>query len=172
MRLSALLFTLGALGAGCTTGTRSVCVLPYEVITPDPRCEYLSQAVPEFLTNELSRTPLIEVQDPQEANLRIESLRNRWSLRDYSRLDTVGLRLGTDYFILGSITRLEDRFILESRLFSVYRGRVVPGTAFRRTCQTEQGILQEIPGIAGELRHQILMRTPAAAAAQNRSPAQ
>lgn len=66
MHLSAPLCALCALALGCTHATRSVCVLPYEVISADPRCEYLSEAIPEFLTNELSRTPMIEVQDPQE----------------------------------------------------------------------------------------------------------
>lgn len=163
MRLSAPLCALSALALGCTHATRSVCVLPYEVISADPRCEYLSEAIPEFLTNELSRTPMIEVQDPQEGHLRITTLRSRWALRDYSRLDTVGRQLGTDYFVLGSVTRLEGRYVLESRLFSVHSGRVVPGSAFRRTCADESDILRQVPEMAAELRHQILVRTPAAA---------
>ena len=56
------------------------------------------------------------------------------------------------------MTRIDDEFVIESRLFSVMRGHVVPGTAFRETCASESDILGEVKTIAERLRFQIEAR--------------
>ncbi|MBN1477037.1 hypothetical protein JXA47_09800 [Candidatus Sumerlaeota bacterium] len=161
MRLSLVALILSGLATGCFLGpTRSVCVLDYQVISAGPEHTHLARAIPEFLTHELSQNPRLEVQDPQDVDRYLSDLEQRWTVRDHSRLQGLGMALGSDYFVLGSVTSLGPRFVVESRLFSIERGAIVPGTAFRRICQDEQDILMQIESIAEQLRHQILARTP------------
>lgn len=147
--------------AGCATSPRTtVCVLDYEIISADQEYSYLAKAIPEFLTTELSSTPQLRVQDPQDVE---RYLTRRWTWQDTTRLRRLGRALGTDYFILGSVTRLGDSFVIESRLFSVDRGHVVPGTAFRETCRAEEDILVQVRSISDRLRYQIVARAEARA---------
>jgi TolB-like protein len=157
MRRTALALSLIPLGlTGCvTTSPHSVCVLEYEIITPEPEYRYLAKAIPEFITNELANTAELRVQDPQDVERYIS---RRWTVRDTTRLRRLGKALGTEYFILGSVTRLGENFVIESRLFSVNRGHIVPGTAFRETCRSEQDILVQARSIADRLRYQIVAR--------------
>ena len=159
MRLTLAVLALAVLTMGCVHQVRTVCVLDYQIIAAEPDIGHLARAIPEFLTNELTNTPRMRVQDPQDVDRFMSDLEQRWTLRNHSRLQGLGRSLGTDYFILGSVTRLGENFVIESRLFSVQRGHVVPGTAFRETCLDEQDILVQVRSIAEQLRYQILART-------------
>jgi TolB-like protein len=140
---------------GCAVNNHTVCALSYDVIAPEAECKHLARAIPEFLTHELSSTAEIRVQDPQDAE---RYLARRWAPPETWRLRRLGRALGADYLILGSVTKLEDQFIIESRLFSVARGHVVPGTAHRETCQSESEIPEHVEAIADHMRYQILAR--------------
>jgi TolB-like protein len=146
---------------GCATPSeRVVCVLDFKVITPHDDQSHLARAIPEFITSELAQTPRVLVQDPQDVDRYVTHRGKSWMLSDFGRLRGLGRSLGTDYFILGSVTRLGENFVIESRLFSVERGHVVPGTTFRQTCTSEDAILVQVGTLAEQLRYQILARTP------------
>ncbi len=148
---------------GCAPQTRIVCVLDYEIIAPGSEYQYLARAIPEFLTNELAKTARMRVQDPQDVDRFISNREQRWVIRSPARLKRLGRSPGSDYFILGSVTRLGDNFVIESRLFSVERGHVVPGTAVREICRSEREILARVRLIADRMRYQVLARSPTAA---------
>ena len=144
---------------GCVYQPRSVCVLDFQIITADSEYTHLSRAIPEFLTTELANTPNLRVREPQDVDRLLSTTRQRWTLRDHSRLRGLGRALHTDYLLLGSVTRLGENFVIESRLYSVARGHVVPGTAVRETCRSEQDILVQVRSIAEQLRYQIVARS-------------
>jgi TolB-like protein len=134
--------------------------MDFQVISAEPGYDHLAEAIPEFLTDELTRTSGMRLKDPQDLNRYLTNVEQRWTLRDHARLRSVGEAMGTDYFILGSVTRLGDNFVIESRLFSVPQGHVVPGTAFRETCSSVHDILPQVRVLADQLEYQILARTP------------
>lgn len=159
--VSALSLALCALALGCARSPeRYVCVMDFQVISPDAGYEHLAEAIPEFLTDELTRTAHMRIKDPQDLNRYLTNVEQRWTLRDHARLRSLGNAMGTDYFVLGSVTRLGDEFVIESRLFSVPGGHVVPGTAFRETCGSVHDILPQVQILADHLEYQILARTP------------
>lgn len=143
---------------GCATGPRSVCVLDYRIISGEPEYSHLARAIPEFITTELANTPNVRVREPQDVDRYLSE--HRWSIWDHTRLQGLGRALHADYFILGSVTKLGGNFVIESRLYSVRQGHVVPGTAVRETCRSEQDILVEVRSIAEQMRYQIVARTP------------
>jgi len=160
MRLALPLLALSVLLVSCARHTSTVCVLDYQIISAEDDYRFLSRAIPEFLTSELAGSQRLYVRDPQDVDRLMNDLEQRWTLRDHTRLKNLGRRLNADYFILGSVTRLGERFVIESRLFSVKRGHVVPGTAMRETCDSEREILTQVRSVAERMRFQILARTP------------
>ena len=126
------------LALGCVRAPeRQVCVMDFQVISADDEFDHLAEAIPEFLTAELTRTSRMRLRDPQDLARYLTGLERGWSMWDHPRLKRIGEALGTDYLVLGSVTRLGENFVIESRLFSVPKGHVVPGTAFRETCASE-----------------------------------
>lgn len=136
--------------AGCVARPCSVYVMNFEVIAKEPEYQYLGKVVSELLTHELANTPEFSVLDPQE---RSGLQRKDWPLKKIGRV------LRADYLIMGSITHLDETFVLEGRLFSVDRGHVVPGTTVKQICRTEEEIPYNVARLAEQLRYQIQARS-------------
>ena len=66
--------------------------------------------------------------------------------------------MDADYLVAGSVSRLDEEFIIVVRLFSVRKGLVVPGSAIQQSCHNEEEIYPRTEAIALHLKDQILRR--------------
>ena len=81
-----------------------------------------------------------------------------------------GRQAGVDYVIAGSISKLNDNYILNARLLSMTTGQIVPGSSVTRSCDREEDLYPLAQAVArvlaGDL--QVLSERYEAWIAQNR----
>ena len=116
--------------------THRVAVVDFENLTGDPECDHLERALGEYLTTYLANSGVILLRDRQDIFLNFEEIEGSDSEAErFSRLQTMGEKVGATLIVVGSISRLEEKyFILNARLFSVQHGEVIPGSAVTVSC--------------------------------------
>ena len=78
----------------------------------------------------------------------------------HERWREIGQKLNADYFITGSVSMLENNFIMTARLYSVTTGKVVPGSAKTVSCSRAAELYPQARILAKSLIYQIESRQP------------
>jgi TolB-like protein len=155
-RLAFIAFFLACslLASGCSrTVPRRVAVLNFENATGDERLNYLENALPEYLIASLSNgqeSVMLERQMPRLATGKPAEKAPRhakeWLARNARR---------ANYFIAGSISRLERNYILTARLCNAKTSEILTGSAVTEACISEQQIYNRMLTIAQKLAVQL-----------------
>lgn len=140
------------LSSACQVAGRHVAVMDFENNTGEKRYDYLESAIPEYVTADLANRQdltLLERQDVQRYLAEIDF--DLQDLRRLSRWQTLGRRVGADYLVAGSVSRLQNNFILTARIFDVRRGRIVSGSSIVGTCVFESQLFDRANHIAAQI---------------------
>ena len=97
-----------------TSSVRSLAVMPFENHTQNPDWEYLSQAIPETVSTELSRLPGVKV------SIRSSPFRYKGKALDFLEIDIqeVANNLGVVAIMTGRITQRGDKTVLSVQLIN------------------------------------------------------
>jgi outer membrane protein insertion porin family len=93
--------------------TPKVAILPFTIHGPK-ELNYLVQEIPKVLGQYLQQEGALMVSPPAEFNLKS----NQYS-RDNASLRLLGQKIGVDFIIYGSLTRITNRFSLDATLINV-----------------------------------------------------
>lgn len=170
-----LLVVAGAvLAIGCQSATprpRRVAVMEFEIAIPGGDNQQHARNVPELLTASLSQDKRVGVVERYDVQQGLAALGPGTGPQ---RLQQLGRRLNADYLVEGSLTKLEENFVLNARLFSVATGETVPGTSYFKTFQREEDLYPGIQSVSRFMAHQVAgydQRVKLAEKAQAESPA-
>ena len=152
-RCAALAVSVLAL-AGCASQPlirdRFVVVMDFDNTLTDPKYKDLSRSLAEMMTAALINSPrvaVVERQDIRDIFARGAHSPERWY--------DIGRDAGVDYVIAGSISRLEENFILNARLLSVTTGRIIKGSSVERFCRREEDLYPVIQAMSGVMAYDI-----------------
>ena len=67
----------------------------------------------------------------------------------------MGRRMGVNYLVAGSVTRLDGTFVVNARLVSTATGEIVPGTSTFRYCPREADLYPAMQSISRFMSYQI-----------------
>jgi len=148
---------------GCTHyGPPRVAVMDFENATATPEYRALSVTVSELLTNMMANTNdrfVLYVVDRQDVNRFLGArYRNNPQHLRYDRWKEIGNRLDVDYFVSGAVSRLQDNFIINGRLYSVATGQVVPGSGKQVAVSRIEDVYPATEALAKYLTYQIQRR--------------
>ncbi len=102
---------------------RTVAVLPFESISPDPADAYLAQGMPEMILNRLSRiSGLIVIARNSSFSLPAKNIDSK----------EIGRRLNSGYLVGGSVQREVDRLRVAVQLVNSSTGTVIWASHFDR----------------------------------------
>lgn len=143
--LSLLLFASLALSA-CQGYYRNVptrvAVLNFENATGSENYDFLETAIAEYIITDLSRYPKPLMLERQDARLYGDNIpgqdgksKKKWLAQSIKK---------AHYFIAGSVSRLENNFIITARICNAYTGQVLPGTSVTQTCIHEYQIYDRV----------------------------
>lgn len=146
---------LAAVGCARYEGPRRVAVIDFENTVADPQLTHLSQTMAEYLTASLVNDSRIVVVERRE----VTAAEGKGSLVAFlmgnpSKLKRLGKRIGADYIVVGSVSRLEENFVLTARLFSVATGTVVPGTSASKSCRREEDLYPLVESLSRFIAYQ------------------
>lgn len=131
---------------------RRVAVMEFEIAIPGGDDQHHAKTVPELLTASLSndkRIGVVERFDVQQGMAAIDPG------RDPQKLQKLGRQLSADYLVEGSLSKLEDNYILNARLFSVATGETVPGTSYFKSFQREEDLYPSIQSVSRFMAYQV-----------------
>lgn len=152
-RFSLLLPALVSLiPVGCVVSPTRAVVMDFEVLANDNSLNHLSGALPECLTTVInnSRRP-VRVMERQDVNYYLREIDKAPYPMRLTRWQQLGERLDIDYFITGSVSRLDDQILIQTRLFSVDKGEVLTGSAHALRCTTADQIPKAATELGGKL---------------------
>jgi TolB-like protein len=140
--------------AACQTDQRArrVAVLEFDVAMPGGRSPHLARNIAELLTASFAEDSRFGVVDRYDIAQGMAAFEPGGDLQ---KLQALGRRLHADYLIEGSLSRLEDTYILNARLFSVATGETVPGTSFFKSFQNEEDLYPSIQSVARFMAFQV-----------------
>lgn len=162
MRYALPLLPLLLLLAACSGTPCPVGIMNFENATGSPKYTFLSSAIPEYLTAGLTNRPNINLRERQSIARYLEEVDAMPADSDSKRMalwQQLGRKIEADYLVAGSISRLDRNFVIIARLFSVYEGEIVPGSAITQTCIQESEIYDRSKKISDYLARQIGYRT-------------
>ena len=156
--------------SGCSfNAPLRVAVINFQNSTGEARYDFLEQALPEYLIARLSNTDVAVMLERQTPRVWGEDRRKDEPDEEW----LAATRKHADYFITGSVSRLESNFVLTARLSLARSNEVVPGSAVTQTCIHERDIYSRVQNIAlflaGQLRMQGVI-TPLAVATEQQGP--
>jgi TolB-like protein len=154
-RLALWALTLtGLVVMGCQSDprVRRVAVLEFDVAMPGGRNPHHSRTIAELLTASLAGDSRLGVVDRSDIAQGVAVVEPG---SDPQRLQQLGRRLHADYLIEGSLSRLEDTYILNARLFSVATGETVPGTSYFKSFRSEEDLYPSIQSVARFMAWQV-----------------
>lgn len=146
------LIALPAFGCQMDPRPRRVAVMEFEIAIPGDNNQHHSRTVPELLTASLSndkRIGVVERYDVQQGLAAVDPG------RDPQKLQRLGRQLNADYLVEGSLSKLEDNYILNARLFSVATGETVPGTSYFKSFQREEDLYPSIQSVSRFMAYQV-----------------
>ncbi|UCC82004.1 MAG: tetratricopeptide repeat protein [Gemmatimonadota bacterium] len=128
---------------------RSVAVLPFDNMSPEPESEYFSDGITEEITNSLARV----------RDLKVAARTSAFTFRS-SRADVreIGKRLGVAYVVEGSVRRAGDRLRITAQLIDASNGYHLWSERFDRDLGDVFAIQDEV---AEHVTRQILAEIPA-----------
>lgn len=160
--------------SACSMTPCPVGIMNFENATGSPKYAFLSSAIPEYLTNGLANKPNIYLRERQSIARYLEEVDAMPADSDSKRMamwQQLGRKIEADFLIAGSVSRLDHNFIIIARLFSVYDGEIVPGSAITQTCIQESEIYDRSRKISDFMARQIGYRTTAASNNAKATPA-
>lgn len=153
--IHALLFAVVALPlSGCQMDPRPrrVAVMEFEIAIPGEDNQHHVKTVPELLTASLANDKRIGVVERYDVQQGIATVAPG---RDPQKLQKLGRQLNADYLVEGSLSKLEDNYILNARLFSVATGETVPGTSYFKSFQREEDLYPSIQSVSRFMAYQV-----------------
>jgi len=128
---------------------RSVAILPFDNMSPEPESEYFSDGITEEITNSLARI----------RDLRVAARTSAFTFRA-TRADVreIGEKLGVAYLVEGSVRRAGDRLRITAQLIDTSNGYHLWSQRFERDLGDVFAIQDEI---AEHVTRQILAELPA-----------
>lgn len=131
---------------------RSLAILPFDNMSPEPESEYFSDGITEEITNSLARIK----------DLRVAARTSAFTFRG-SRADVreIGNKLGVAYLVEGSVRRAGDRLRITAQLIDTSNGYHLWSQRFERDLGDVFAIQDEI---AEHVTRQILAKIPAGSA--------
>jgi TolB-like protein len=139
--------------AGCAqVRDRRVLIMNFEnsVSGGDKTAQY-SSSLAELMTSCLANSQRVVILDRQD----LAGLLSRTTGEHALRWQEIGRRAGADYVIVGSISRLDQNFIINARLLSVTTGKIVNGSSVTRYARREEDIYPAVQAICDVLSYQI-----------------
>jgi TolB-like protein len=110
--VTCLIFPLAALGAGKT----KVAIIPFKINSPE-KLDYLEGAIYDMIASRLSIDENIAVMERSSV---VRALGKDYETSmTVDNAESLGRRLGADYVILGSLTKLGEAFSLDAKMFNV-----------------------------------------------------
>jgi TolB-like protein len=150
--LMALVPGLLAFGCQADPRPRRVAVMEFEIAIPGGDSQHHTRTVPELLTASLSQDKRVGVVERYDVQQGLAALGEG---REPAKLQQLGRRLNADYLVEGSLSKLEDNYILNARLFSVATGETVPGTSYFKSFQREEDLYPSIQSVSRFMAHQV-----------------
>ncbi|MCX7016341.1 MAG: hypothetical protein NTW86_27925 [Candidatus Sumerlaeota bacterium] len=145
------------------SGSRRVAIMDFQNATGDAKNDGLQSAIPEFLSGLLVNESGILVVERQDLDYYLKALGAEGAKRSrYNRWRDLGEALGVDYFIQGSISQLENNYIVEARMFSVGTGLAFPGSAQSVSVGRAADLYPQIKQLGKFFAYQVQNRKPAA----------
>jgi len=164
-----LLLLLALALSGCGYMPRRLAIMDFENDTSESRYDFLSAALPEYLSASLANSRAIRLLERQDIHRYLNEIDSDPSdTRRLSRWQKLGERIGAEYLVAGSVSRLDRNFIITTRLFSVDKGEVVLGSAVTQACVNEYEIYHIAQTIARYLAYQL--RPHGLSPAQSQAP--
>ncbi|MEN6627097.1 MAG: hypothetical protein ABFD69_12815 [Candidatus Sumerlaeia bacterium] len=99
--------------------------------------------IAELIQAELINKPRVIMSTRQE----LRPLMQKALSRQMSAAD-LGSKAGVDYLVIGSMTRVNDSYVLNAHLFSVETGEIVRNSSVTRACRQERDIYPLIQAVA------------------------
>ena len=144
------------------SGSRRVAIMDFQNATGDSANDGLQSAIPEFLSGLLVNESGILVVERQDLDYYLKALGADGAKGGRStRWRDLGEALGVDYFIQGSVSLLENNYIVEARMFSVGTGLAVPGSAQSVSVGRASDLYPQIIQLGKFFAYQIQNRRPA-----------
>jgi TolB-like protein len=151
---------IGALGCARTPVNydRRVLVMDFQNLITADQTSNLGAAMADLLTANLANHDKIVVVERQ-ANPALQS--PSWQ--------EAGRKADVDYVIVGSISRLQENYIIAIRLLSMSTLEVVPGSSVERSCNREEDLYPVVAAMGNVMAHhlQILSQRLEARAARS-----
>ncbi|OPZ09336.1 MAG: hypothetical protein BWZ08_00495 [candidate division BRC1 bacterium ADurb.BinA292] len=129
---------------------RRVMVMDFENAIDDPAQSHLSGGLAEMMTSQLVNYPRVAVIERQDVAAYFDKART-----DPQRWHELGRKSNIDYFIIGSIARLEDNYVLNARILSVATGQIVSGSSVTRSCAREEDIYPTMQAVTRAIARNI-----------------
>jgi TolB-like protein len=147
---------IALLMCSCTFVPYRVMIMDFEHNSKLGDEQYLVTAIPEFLTATLGNEQICRLLERQDMRTYFMTFKPELTNEGkWNKLKRFGEAIGADYLVLGSVSRLDDNYILEARLFSVRDGTIVPGTAVWQSCSSTREIFDKCRYIARFLAYQL-----------------
>lgn len=109
---------------------RSIAVLPFENLSPDPDNAYFSLGMTEELVSKLSRIQ----------SVRVRSTPLEWAGEGQRTVEEIGRELGVDYLLEGSVRRADEAVRITARLID-------PASGFHLWSEDFDGELEDVFGM-------------------------
>jgi TolB-like protein len=130
--LAAAACLAGALGCARARGDsvdRRVLVMDFQNMIQEEQSSRLGATLADLLTDDLSKHPRIAVVERQ----------NMPALNDLNWREA-GRRADVDYVVVGSLSKLDDNYIVSIRLLSMVTGEVVKNSSVERACNRKEDL--------------------------------
>jgi TolB-like protein len=141
-----LLGLMSAMGCARTDPSydRRVLVMDFQNMVPGEESAPLGRSLADMLTANLTNHPRIAVVERQ-ANPALVT--GNWR--------EAGERAEVDYVVIGSLSRLENNYIVAIRLLSMVTGEVVKGSAVERYCNREEDLYPVVAAMGNVMAHHL-----------------
>ena len=129
---------------------RRVVVMNFENTTGGKNVQAFSVTLAEMMTGCLANYPRVVVMDRNT----LETMMTDPAMENLGWRE-LGRRLKVDYVIAGSVSQLNDNYIINTRLLSVRTGEIVKGTSATRYCNREEDLYPVIQSLSRIEAHHI-----------------
>lgn len=131
---------------------RRVLVMNFENAVPGGEKEAsYSNALAEMVTASLANSPRIALLDRQS----LTGLLSQTAGPKALLWQDIGRKAKADYVLVGSISRLEQNYLINARLLSVKTGEIVKGSSISRYARREEDIYPAVQAMCTVLSYQL-----------------
>lgn len=147
----AVLCLIPVLLGGCASAIRDRRVLIMNFESSVPGSPQYSTQLAEIMTACMANAPRVGVLDRQDLGWLLSRTTGPKALR----WQDIGRKATADYVIVGSISRLDQNYLINARLLSVKTGEIVKGSAVSRYAKREEDIYPSVQAICYVLSYQL-----------------